>query len=68
MKYCTDAAAKLVVECNDLHADPIKYAYIVGSIIATFTVSLMLFIFSCMLMISRNKWNDGEDGEDRPLT
>lgn len=68
LKFSVCANAKTILETNEPDANPTKYAFVVGSVIATFCVSLVVLVFIIMLMVSRNKWNDGEDGEDRPLT
>jgi len=68
LKLTTVCNFRVIVESNEITCNPVSFTFIIGSIISTLTVCTMVFVFTCMLMVSRNKWNDGEDGEDRDLT
>lgn len=56
MKFSVCANSKVILETNEPIPNPVKYSFVVGSVIATLCVSLVVFVFTCMLMVSRSKF------------
>lgn len=54
MKFSTCFVPKMIIESNDLKSNPVKYAFVAGSLIGSLALSILLFVFSSMLYFSRS--------------
>lgn len=54
MKFSTTCIPKMVIEGNEIKSDPVNYAYIAGSLIATLSFSVLILVFVTMVYVARS--------------